>query len=148
MATKQANLNKKAVIKVALFDADGVLALPEEFFSQIYARSRGLNIEPFDKFFKEEFPSARMGKADLKELIAANQDVWHWSGNVEELLAMWFQSEDVKNEPLIEVIRKVRISGLPCYLATNQEQYRGDYIRNVMFKDIFDGYFISVEMGV
>ncbi len=133
-------------IKAILFDADGVLTLPEEFFSQVYARSRGLNSQPFENFFKEQFPAARIGKADLKQLIEANPELWQWQGTVDELLELWFNTEDVRNEPLLKVIQDIRKKGTPCYVATNQEKYRGQYIKNIMFKDAFDGFFISAEL--
>lgn len=37
---------------------------------------------------------------------------------------------------------------MPCYLVTDQEKYRAEYMKKVMFKDVFDGYFISAELGV
>lgn len=134
-------------IRATLFDADGVLTLAEEFFSQTYARSRGMDPKSFDQFFKEQFPAARLGRADLKELIAKNQDIWQWDGQLDDLLAQWFKSEDVRNQPLLDYIQTVRAKGIPCYVATNQEKYRGEYIKSVMFAGQFDGYFISADMG-
>ena len=133
--------------RAVIFDADGVLTLPEEFFSQVYARSRGLDPEPFERFFQEKFPPARIGKVDLKQLVKENQDLWQWDGNVDDLLHMWFETESVRNEPLLKLIQHVRKGGTPCFLATNQEKYRGEYLRNVMFKDELDGYFVSAELG-
>lgn len=141
-------MNTRANITVALFDADGVLTLPEEFFAQVYARSHGLHPDRFDKFFHEQFPAARVGKADLKDLITQNKDVWQWNDEPEKLLTQWFQAEDVRNQELIEYIQKVRSKGILCYIATNQEKYRGEYIKNVMFANQFDGFFISAEMGM
>ena len=135
-------------IKAILFDADGVVTLPEEFFSQVYAKSRGLDPAPFEAFFKTQFPAARIGKADLKELILNDPALWQWNGEVDELLGMWFQTENVRNEPLLKLIQEIRAKGVPCYLATNQEKYRGEYFENEMFKDEFDGFFISAILGV
>lgn len=39
-------------IKAILFDADGVLTLPEEVFTTMYTKSRGLDPEPFENLFK------------------------------------------------------------------------------------------------
>src|SRR5690242_10916855 len=88
-------------IKAILFDADGVLTLPEEFFSQVYARSRGLDPEPFETFFKTQFPAARIGKADLKELVQQTSELWQWEGSIDDLLRLWFETEAVRNEPLL-----------------------------------------------
>ena len=39
--------------KCILFDADGVLTLPEEVFSVVYARSHALDPQPFEDFNKD-----------------------------------------------------------------------------------------------
>lgn len=133
---------------VVLFDADGVLTLPEEVFSIAYARSRGLDSELFEQFFRNDWPSIVTGKKDLKESISENPELWQWDGDVDELLKYWFKTEDVRNEPLIELIRELKARGLPCYLATDQEKYRAEYMKNVMFKDVFMGHYVSASLGV
>ncbi len=134
-------------ISPVLFDADGVLTLPEEVFSVVYARSHGLDPEPFEQFFRNDWEAIVTGKKDLKESISEKPELWHWPGSVDELLAYWFKTEDVRNEELMKIIVELKSQGIPCYLATDQEKYRGDYMQNVMFKDLFDGYFISAAMG-
>jgi putative hydrolase of the HAD superfamily len=135
-------------MKVVLFDADGVLTLPEEAFSVVYARSHGLNPEPFEQFFRNEWKQIVTGKADLKESIAAHPDLWQWSGDIDGLLKYWFETEDVRNEELLALIQEIKSQGIPCYLATEQEKYRGNYMREVMFKDSLDGCYITAEIGV
>jgi len=134
-------------MKVVLFDADGVLTVPGELFSHVYARSHGLNVEPFERFFKGIFQTAILGKTDLKDLILKHEDIWHCD-DPNALVKQWLESEDVRNEEALKVINQLRKAGVKCYLATNQEKYRGAYMRKVMFKDMFDDYFISSEMGV
>ena len=135
-------------MKVILFDADGVLTLPEEFFSVVYAKSHGLDQKPFDDFFKNDWAEIVTGKVDLKDSIEANPDLWQWSGTPDELLDYWFKTEDVRNDEMIDLIKRIRGSDTLCYLATEQDKYRGEYMRNVMFKELFDGYFITAELGV
>ena len=134
--------------RCVLFDADGVLTLPEDVFSVVYARSRALDTGPFEDFFKNEWQPIVTGKRDLKESIAANPELWQWDGTADELLEYWFKTEDVRNEELLKVISEIRDKGIPCYLATDQEKYRAEYMKNVMFKDLFSGYFVSAELGV
>lgn len=129
------------------FDADGVLTLPEDFFSVMYAKSRGLDPESLGSFFRGDFSKAMIGKADLKELVRHHNDVWKWEGDVDELLKLWFSSEDVRNQPLIDLISGLRRSNVLCFLATNQEKYRAAYMKKVMFPGLFDGHFISSELG-
>lgn len=135
-------------MKVGLFDADGVLTLPEEMFSQIYARTHGMNPERFSQFFQQQFPAALIGEADLKELIDLNRDVWQYDGDIDVLLDEWFAGENIRNEELLGFIKGLRANGTPCYLATNQEKYRGAYMKEKMFAGEFDGFFISAELGV
>ncbi len=135
-------------MKVVLFDADGVLTLPEEMFSVMYSESRGLNPEPFENFFKTQWHDIVTGKKDLKESIAENPELWQWSGTVDELLEYWFKSEDVRNDDMLALIRELRTKDVLCYLATDQERHRGKYMKDVMFKGLFDGYFVSAELGL
>jgi putative hydrolase of the HAD superfamily len=133
---------------ILLFDADGVLTLPEEVFSVVYARSYGLDPEPFEEFFRNDWQPIVTGKKDLKVSIKENPSLWQWQGAVDDLLDYWFKTEDIRNNELIEVIHELKNSGINCYLATEQEKYRGEYMKNVMFKDLFDGYFVTAELGV
>ena len=133
--------------KVVLFDADGVLTLPEEFFVEVYVKSHGLGIKPFQDFFKNDWPAIVTGKKDLKESINENPGLWQWDGTADELLDMWFKQEDVRNTELIKVIGELKKAGHKCYMATDQERYRGEYMRNVMLPGLFEDYFISSEIG-
>jgi putative hydrolase of the HAD superfamily len=135
-------------MKIALFDADGVLTFPEEVFSVVYARSHGLDSEPLEQFFRNDWKPIVTGKVDLKESIEANPNLWQWKGDVDGLLKFWFETEDVRNEELLVLVRRLRAKGIPCYLATEQEKYRGNYMRDVMFKDLFNGCYITAELGV
>lgn len=133
--------------KVILFDLDGVIAMPEEAFSVIYARSQGYDIEPFIHFFQNEWTNFVTGKGDLKKHISDNPNLWRWGGTPDELLGFWFKAENIKNGPLIDIIRLARKSGFKCYIATEQEKYRTAYVREVMFKNEFDGVFSTAEIG-
>lgn len=135
-------------MRAILFDTDGVLALPEKNFSKHYAESRGLDPAPFGDFFKGIFAEAKLGQADLKDLIKNNPDIWHFEGEIDDLIKEWFDYENITNEPLLDVIGGLRKSGIKCYLATSQEKYRAEYLENAMFKDMLDGFFISCNLGV
>ena len=77
-------------VSAVLFDADGVLTLPEEAFSVVYARSHGLANEPFEHFFRNEWRDFVTGKRDLKEAITNNPELWQWDGGADSLLDYWF----------------------------------------------------------
>jgi len=61
---------------IVLFDVDGVVILPEEVFSVVYARSHGLDPKPFEQFFRNDWKPIVTGKVDLKESITANPELW------------------------------------------------------------------------
>lgn len=134
-------------VKCVLFDADGVLTLPEEVFSVVYARSHALDPEPFEDFFRNEWQPIVTGKKDLKEHIAANPELWQWNGSTDELLDYWFRTEDVRNEELLNLIGELNDKGILCYLATDQEKYRATYMKEKMFNGLFKDYFVSAELG-
>ncbi|HUB94029.1 MAG TPA: HAD family hydrolase [Verrucomicrobiae bacterium] len=134
-------------VSAVLFDADGVLTLPEEAFSVVYARSHGLDNEPFEHFFRNEWRDFVTGKRDLKEAITNNPELWQWDGDADSLLDYWFKSEDIRNDALIALIRELDEKGLACYLATEQEKYRAAYMKDVMFKGLFRDQFVTCEIG-
>ncbi len=134
--------------KVILFDADGVLTLPEEAFSVVYSRTHGYDPQPFEDFFQTEWREFVTGKRDLKEHIAANPDFWHWHDDPQKLIDYWCKSEDIQNSELLELIAKLRAQGIPCYVATEQEKYRTEYMRTVMFANALDGCFSTAEIGI
>lgn len=134
-------------IKAALYDADGVVIVPQKLFSRQYAEKYGLDPASFQAFFTGEFSDAVLGKADLKDLIRKHNDIWHWDGDPQELLDMWFEAENHTDEELLAIIKQQRESGLPVYMATIQERYRAKYLREIMFPGLFDGIFVSSEIG-
>lgn len=136
------------MIKAVLFDVDGVLALPKDIFSIVYTKSHGLNPEPFEKFFINEWTEFILGKRDLKQHIKENPEFWKWDGTADTLLDYWFTSEDIKNDELIAIVQQLRGNGIKCYIATEQEKYRTEYMENVMFKDKFDGIFSTCDLGL
>jgi putative hydrolase of the HAD superfamily len=133
--------------RAVIFDADGVLITPPQLFSRVYCALRGWPADHLDPFFAAEFQEALCGRADLKELLLSSP-LWDFTGDPQTLLDQWFASEHHLNLPLLELIPHLRAGGTPVYLATNQEQYRAGYFRQVMFPDSFDDYFISSELGV
>lgn len=136
------------MVKAVLFDMDGVLTFRERNFSVAYIEKHNLKPAPVMDFFATEWHNYVLGKKDLKAHIAAHPDIWQWHGTPEELMQYWFKSEDNKNEPLLKVIGHLRQSGIKCYIATEQEKYRTQYVNEVMFPNEFDGCFSTCEIGV
>lgn len=136
------------MIKVALFDLDGVLVISEKIFSERLAEEYGVDKESQLEFFNGRFLECLVGKADLKKEIKLYLKKWRWIGNVESMLDYWFSNEANVDGRLLALIRELRKKGIKCYLATNQEKYRTSYIANEMgFSEIFDGIFSSSSVG-
>ncbi len=137
------------MIKVFLFDADGVVTVSPEKFSDRF--SREFNVDYEEKilpFFENDFAPCLIGQADLKEIIKPYLGKWGWQKSVEELLKYWFGSENHVDERVVGAIKKLRAIGVKCYLVTNQEKYRTQYLREQMgFSELFDRVFCSAEIG-
>lgn len=136
------------MIKAIIFDADGVV-INGEMFSKCLARDYGITRETTKGFFTGPFQDCRIGKADLKEVIKPYIQRWGWKSTVEELLAYWFKSEHKTDQDLVDYIQGLRKRGILCFLATNQEKYRIQYLLNEMdFARLFDGVYASANLGV
>lgn len=136
------------MIKVILFDADGVAISTTEKFGNYYAKTYGVSVEKMKPFYSGIFLEAIMGRADLKEILQPYLKDWKWEKSVDEFLQEWFLFEHKINKPLIADVKKLREQGIRCYIATNQEKYRTNYITKEMgFGEIFDGVFSSADVG-
>lgn len=135
---------KKAII----FDADGVLILRKEYFSQKYSRETGVPLETLNKFFNSEFGETLVGKKDLKELLSKVLVEWKWEKSVDELLEYWFSSEATIDNELIGLIELLRAKGIKTYLATNNEHHRTNYLaKTVGLEKYFDKIYSSALVG-
>lgn len=136
------------MISAIIFDADGVLVNGDKF-SAALARDFDVDHAKEKEFFTGKFQDCLVGKADLKESITPYLEPLGWKGTVDELLDYWFKTEHSLNEEIIAYIQKLRQSGMPVVLATNQEQYRTQYMLDHMgFKDAFDTIYSSAHLGL
>lgn len=132
--------------KAIIFDADGVL-INAEMFSVAYQKKFGVSNDEMLPFFKGVFQECLVGKADLKVEVEPFLAKWKWPGSVDELLQFWFQAEHQIDERMVAWIKESRVRGVKCYLATNQEKYRTEYMKQEMaFAEIFDHIFSSAEL--
>jgi putative hydrolase of the HAD superfamily len=135
------------MIKTILLDADGVI-INGELFSNVLKRDYGLTKEDTTDFFKGKFLDCLIGKADLKKEIEPFLKIWKINKSVDDFLKYWFESENKINEQLINYINEIKEKGINCYIATNQEKYRTEYLLKQMgFSKIFNKVFSSAQLG-
>lgn len=140
----------KTMNKIIFFDADGVTIFQrEKFFSQRLSEDYGVPVELIIPLFKNEFYKCVLGEMDLKEVLKSYIDKWGWKGSIDELLKYWWEGENKPNIPVLKVIDKLRAQGIKCYLTTDQEKYRANYIMNgIGLEKHLDGAFFSCNLGV
>lgn len=136
------------MIKHILFDADGVL-VHADMFSRVLEERYGIKHEQTQSFYRGIFKEALAGNRDLKEIIEPYLKEWGWPKTTDDFLHEWFEYEHVLDEDIIEYIQKLRAKGVHCYVATNQEKYRAQYMIDKMgFGNSFEKLFASAHLGV
>jgi putative hydrolase of the HAD superfamily len=136
------------MIKVVLFDADGVALLKHGYFSDRLSRDCGIPTEKIVPFFKTEFRTCQLGKADLKQELTKYLADWNWKKSVDDFLDYWFIKDTLVDEKVLVQAERFRSKGVKCYLVSDQEKYRAEYIRkNLRFDTKFDDCFFSCEIG-
>lgn len=117
-------------------------------FSEQLEKDYGISWERMKPFFEGPYHACKTGKADLKEELGKVIGDWGWKGSVEELVKLWFTSGSEADSRMIELIHALRQRGVRCYLTTNNEKYRANFLRDEMkFDELFDGMFSSAEVG-
>lgn len=134
--------------KVFLFDADGVILKDEGLFTD-KAKEAGLisSTEKTQPFFQGVFRQCLLGKADLKEELAKVIGEWGWQGTVDELIDFWFSVGDDLDSKMAQFIQDVKQKGVSVYMTSDQEKYRGQYLRQ-KFGHLFQDFFFSGEVGL
>lgn len=133
-------------MKAVIFDCDGMVNHEQRFSERLAAY---VPLEKSLPFFKNEFQRCLIGKADLKEELAKKIREWGWQGSVDDVLTLWF-SDDANelDEEIVTAIKKLRSKEIKCYLTTNNERYRTEYLTG--HKDLaqlFDAIFPSYLVG-
>ena len=139
----------KADIQAVLFDADGVLQEPVEGGREKLASLCGVlsrKEEFVTDFLSAEMPCLR-GDADMTDAIAEVLKKWNSPFSVEHAIETHTKIVAMNLES-IEVVRELRKSRVPAYLATNRHEYRARYMSEVFgYADVFDGEFYSCRLG-
>ena len=131
-----------------LFDADGVLIKNTPLFSERLSEEYGIPIEKMLLFFNGAFMQCGIGKADLKEELTKVVSHWGWRGTVDELLEFWLTKGTEVDGEMEAFIRSLYAQGVPTYLVTHQEKYRGEHFRTLFEGKIFDRVYYSAALGI
>lgn len=136
-------------IKIILIDLDGIVVTGRKGrFSERISAEYGVPIEKIIDFIKNEYSLCKVGKADLREVLAAHLKEWNWPGSADDLMKYWYHEETEINESIISMIKRLRKNGIKCYIASDNERYRAEYlINNLSLEPLFDGTFFSFEVG-
>lgn len=136
------------MLKVIIFDADEVVVVGKRRFSKAFSEKHNVPIEKMLPFFNGIFQDCLVGNNDLKKVIIPYLEKWGWDKGVEALLDYWFSLESATDEGLIKYIKQLRKKGVLCFLATNNEKHRFQYMLDVMgLKDVFDKTYASAHLG-
>ncbi len=135
-------------VKYILFDTDWVLVHSRTWSDQ-YSENVGLPPWAMKDFFTGVFQECIIWEADLREVISPYFEKWWWSWSADEYIQNWCEYENKPDTELISKIQELRKEGIKCYVATNQEKYRLQYLREqMMFSEYFNGVFCSAEIGL
>lgn len=136
------------MVKTIIFDADGMVIKRGILPSEKFAKDLNVPLEKITVFFKNDFQLCKTGKADIKEVLKKYLPLWGWKKSADDFLNYWFEYDSVLDPQIIESIKNLRDKGIKCYLATNNEKYRVEYLADALgFKNIFDDIFSSDKIG-
>lgn len=135
------------MIKVVLFDADGVIVLSKRFSDQLQ-EDYGIPLVQSKKFFQNEFQKCLIGESNLHTELPKYLKKWNWKLSIDDFIQYWFSSSNKINLSLISTAEQLRKNGIKCYIATNQEAERTKYMNEEMeFSKLFDGIYSSSGLG-
>ncbi len=139
------------MIKTILFDVDGVIIKErEKYFSQKLVEDLGMPLDTaaIQRFFQNEFLLCETGKADLLQELEKQLPKWGYKGTVQELTDFWFSGEAELIPEVVESIKQLRTQGVRCYISTNNEKYRVNYLLDTVgLEQFLDGVFASATVG-
>lgn len=138
------------MVKVILFDADGVVMMPrEKYFSERFSEDYEIDYGEILPFFKDEFQACTLGKADLRKVLPKYLQKWGWKDSLDDFLNYWFTSECETNDELLNFIDGLRYRGEICCLVSDNEKYRAAYLSAVVgLGQHFDDMFFSHDLGL
>lgn len=134
-----------------LFDVDGVLIRLNQYYSSVFEREGFSGIASnLNAFYNGAAGNACLvGKADPIIAIKPFLEKAGWTRTSEDYFMEQFEYEKKHlDHEFLFIIEKLRESGKECYLATDQDSFRSRFLLEELgFKSLFDGWFISNQIG-
>ena len=135
------------VIEAVVFDVDGVL-IQSGAFGQQLRMELGLPSAELERFWRGPFVRCSLGLADLKTELEPFLRSWGYRGSVEDCVREWLSADSTLNLDVLGEVERLRRLGLPCHIASTQEQYRAAYLAGVLgLAERFDRLFFSCHLG-
>jgi putative hydrolase of the HAD superfamily len=134
-------------IQHVLFDADGVMQdVPGGWAHAMRPYLGDQTVAFLDETWSDELPMLA-GVGDYMPILEATLEKYGVTTPVAEVYAdVWHRIETI--ETSIELVRQLRAAGYGVHLATNQEQYRGGYMRTELgYDELFDVSCYSYDIG-
>lgn len=136
-------------LQAVLFDVDGVLCVPMFRFAAYLEREHNLSFKHTQAFFQGVFLDCIDGKADLREVLPSYLEQWAWPSDLDSFLERWFHEESLVDARVLNAMQLLRERGMQCYLATNQERHRSNYLwHDLGMWRWCDGMLASSSIGV
>lgn len=139
-----------AAVAAVLWDADGVLQHLPEGWEASMRPVVGHLVDDVEGFLAEAFAAERpalTGDARWLEILPGLLDKWGIAHAHDDALQVWLTIEPVLETR--EIVQRLRASGVRCYLATNQDEHRGQHMHITLgYAELFDGCFYSYELRV
>jgi len=141
------------LIKALMMDVDGVLVRgrPEDgrHWSTSLETDLGLRADTLQQeFFNVYWEDVVLGRLTLEDSLSPvlRKIAPHLSP--EQLIAYWFERDSRLDHDLLKELATLRSSGMPIYLATNQEHRRAQHLmQNLGLAEYVDGIHYSAQLG-
>jgi len=134
-------------VSAVLFDADGVVQRPSrDWWSRLTALVPADGEAFVADLMRAEKP-ALVGKGDFRDAVADVLRRWDSPASLADALEpwSWFDAEPA----VIALIQSLRMAGIGCHLATNQQAYRRAIMQDERgYGAWFDQTFYSCDLGL
>ncbi len=137
-------------IEAILFDADGVVQRPSVWWRQAFERLLGTTDAARLDAFVQDFDAAERAAlrvpAGFEDALASLLERWRCRERLAEALQILTTIEVY--DDILDAVQALRLAGIPCHLATNQQAHRARHMSQVMaYRELFDREFYSCYLG-